>query len=231
MRKSAFTLIELLVVIAVIAILAAILFPVFGRARANARRSACQSNLKQIGLANAQYSADYDGYTIPSWTSPTALFTNIQGFSWPVLLAPYVKNEQIYVCSSADERMNWQGDANTWDACWGSTNTGPNYIFNTVGGSTGNRVQGYGRACYGVNSLVHQYAMGLNEAAINEPAATPAIFDSVWIDAYKNTSTNQISRLTRAGTARHFDGVNMLFEDGHVKWMNNSKLDALNFLP
>src|SRR3954462_9321456 len=59
-RKQGFTLIELLVVIAIIAILASILFPVFARARENARRSSCQSNLKQLGLAFAQYTQDYD---------------------------------------------------------------------------------------------------------------------------------------------------------------------------
>src|SRR5687767_6194063 len=59
-RKSGFTLIELLVVIAIIAILAAILFPVFARARENARRASCQSNLKQVGLGFVQYTQDYD---------------------------------------------------------------------------------------------------------------------------------------------------------------------------
>ena len=58
--KSAFTLIELLVVIAIIAILASILFPVFGRARENARRASCQSNLKQMALGLKQYTQDYD---------------------------------------------------------------------------------------------------------------------------------------------------------------------------
>ncbi len=65
-RKSGFTLIELLVVIAIIFILAAILFPVFARARENARRALCQSNLKQIGLASIQYAQDYDEMSVPS---------------------------------------------------------------------------------------------------------------------------------------------------------------------
>ena len=90
--KSGFTLIELLVVIAIIAILAAILFPVFGRARENARRSSCQSNLKQIGLGIAQYTQDYDEKYLPQ-DATQRTFAHI--------LQPYIKSKQIFVCPSA----------------------------------------------------------------------------------------------------------------------------------
>ncbi len=87
MRKG-FTLIELLVVIAIIAILAAILFPVFARARAKARQAACQSNFKQIGLALAMYYSDYDS------RAPHAIFwASVSG-----QIMPYIKNTEIYIC-------------------------------------------------------------------------------------------------------------------------------------
>ena len=93
-RKSGFTLIELLVVIAIIAILAAILFPVFARARENARRSSCQSNEKQIALGFKQYLQDYDEkYPIADATWPTAINT-------------YTKSSQILVCPSASGAGN-----------------------------------------------------------------------------------------------------------------------------
>ena len=87
---KAFTLIELLVVIAIIAVLAAILFPVFARARENARRSSCQSNLKQLALGMAQYTQDYDG----------RLLVEHFGHTLEVIY-PYVKNNQIFRCPSA----------------------------------------------------------------------------------------------------------------------------------
>ena len=84
-RTRGFTLIELLVVIAIIAILAAILFPVFAQARAAARKAACTSNMKQIGLAMQGYSTDYDGYMPPS-----QLPSSGANVSWPTMLFPYV---------------------------------------------------------------------------------------------------------------------------------------------
>src|SRR5688500_12088066 len=93
-EKQGFTLIELLVVIAIIAILAAILFPVFARARENARRASCQSNLKQIGLGIAQYTQDYDERMVPSYQSDS------NSPPWQTLLQPYVKSAQIFRCPS-----------------------------------------------------------------------------------------------------------------------------------
>ena len=97
--KSAFTLIELLVVIAIIAILAAILFPVFARARENARRSSCMSNMKQLGLGVLQYTQDYDE-KYPSGTNGT------RGRGWAGQIFPYVKSAQIYVCPSDTKPNN-----------------------------------------------------------------------------------------------------------------------------
>jgi prepilin-type N-terminal cleavage/methylation domain-containing protein/prepilin-type processing-associated H-X9-DG protein len=93
--SSAFTLIELLVVIAIIAILAAILFPVFGRARENARRSSCQSNVKQIMLGVIQYTQDYDE-NFPFGFQGTAPNQN----DWRQSIYVYVKSTQVYVCPS-----------------------------------------------------------------------------------------------------------------------------------
>jgi prepilin-type N-terminal cleavage/methylation domain-containing protein/prepilin-type processing-associated H-X9-DG protein len=105
-QRRAFTLIELLVVIAIIAILASILFPVFGRARENARRSSCQSNLKQIGLGFEQYKDDNDQY----YPGDSTLVAG-QYRGWPTFIQPYVKSEQLFVCPSASPGK-FQADSN-----------------------------------------------------------------------------------------------------------------------
>src|SRR5205809_6842541 len=87
-RRSGFTLIELLVVIAIIAILAAILFPVFAQARATARKAACASNLRQIGLAFTLYAQDYDELLVPHWIDKTGIS------DWKPLLDPYIKRRE-----------------------------------------------------------------------------------------------------------------------------------------
>src|SRR5689334_11678442 len=123
-KQTAFTLIELLVVIAIIAILAAILFPVFARARENARRSSCQSNLKQIGLGFAQYTQDYDErLPLTMWAPPSPNSGTATGYMaqtdsnnlpnaktydaykgavacWVDEIYPYLKSGQIFYCPS-----------------------------------------------------------------------------------------------------------------------------------
>jgi prepilin-type N-terminal cleavage/methylation domain-containing protein len=103
MNRKGFTLIELLVVIAIIAILAAILFPVFSQAREKAKQSTCQSNLKQIGLAIRMYTEDYDDYMPPS-TAPGSV-------RWPDFVAPYVQKKsltKVFMCPAGKVSASFQ---------------------------------------------------------------------------------------------------------------------------
>jgi prepilin-type N-terminal cleavage/methylation domain-containing protein/prepilin-type processing-associated H-X9-DG protein len=106
-RKHGFTLIELLVVIAIIAILAAILFPVFAQAREQARKTSCLSNIKQIALGAIMYSQDYDEVLVgpatrrrggPAPTQYSYYFWSANWMCWPEAIMPYMKNLDIYTC-------------------------------------------------------------------------------------------------------------------------------------
>src|SRR5687768_12396979 len=93
-KRPGFTLIELLVVIAIIAILAAILFPVFAQARQKARQAACLSNTRQIGTALAMYTQDWDETNVMNGYMGG-------GATWPDLLQPYTKNKELFLCPNA----------------------------------------------------------------------------------------------------------------------------------
>ncbi|MBI5831222.1 MAG: DUF1559 domain-containing protein [Armatimonadetes bacterium] len=108
MKRRAFTLIELLVVIAIIAILAAILFPVFAKAREKARTSSCLNNEKQIGIATMQYVQDYD----ETYPGGAGMGTNgAWNPAWWEVIAPYLKSTQVYKCPSASGAPNAAGVA------------------------------------------------------------------------------------------------------------------------
>jgi prepilin-type N-terminal cleavage/methylation domain-containing protein/prepilin-type processing-associated H-X9-DG protein len=132
MSRRGFTLIELLVVIAIIAILAAILFPVFAKAREKARQSSCLSNLKQIALATLQYVQDYDE-TFPFYLH-SGFNMNVQ-----TRLQPYMKNTQIWICPSASAAWYYYWDNPTGTAAV----TGPigSYGWNVLLGWNGTIVK------------------------------------------------------------------------------------------
>jgi len=103
MKKQGFTLIELLVVIAIIAILAAILFPVFARAREKARQTSCLSNVKQLSLSISMYTQDYDETLVPSRGKTGAGAWCV----WTVYTAPYRKNDQLLMCPTGRGKYAW----------------------------------------------------------------------------------------------------------------------------
>ncbi len=225
LSRKGFTLIELLVVIAIIAILASILFPVFARARENARRSSCQSNLKQLGLAFEQYKQDYDGRfpwaeigSVPGKGTPDLPFHPgvIDRVGWDHSIYPYVKSVQIFMCPSASPRDNF-GNA-------GANNTSGvgniQYAVNTkITGSWGD-AQGWGTG-------------PLAESQLEFPASTILLVDGAAGDTGNTTSpddsgvccsswaygvTHGDAIRPQGPLTRHLDGGNYLFSDGHVKW-------------
>jgi prepilin-type N-terminal cleavage/methylation domain-containing protein/prepilin-type processing-associated H-X9-DG protein len=129
--RHGFTLIELLVVIAIIGILAAILFPVFARARENARRASCQSNLKQIGIGLLQYTQDYDEQMTPSFRTTNG---GAPYYRWTDLIDPYIKSAGVFNCPSARYTTTLTAYASHWPDGSSGVAAGPNgsYAINSA---------------------------------------------------------------------------------------------------
>ena len=219
--RRGFTLIELLVVIAIIAILAAILFPVFARARENARKSTCQSNLKQIGTGLIMYAQDYD---------QRYLYYYGDGNLWVVKLQPYVKNSRVFICPSSNS--GW-GVVNTTSCA--STSHAPESTFRNASGIvTYGYVTGQESATYGeirVDGTMQNLGVGYNytEAQVHLPAETIAVCDTGC--PRMRGRDHFMSFLNKTGGTAwypHMDGSDFLFVDGHVKWLRAASICQLD---
>jgi prepilin-type N-terminal cleavage/methylation domain-containing protein/prepilin-type processing-associated H-X9-DG protein len=196
MQRNGFTLIELLVVIAIIAILAAILFPVFAKAREKARQASCSSNLKQMALASKSYGTDYDETVTPG---------NMQGnggyMLFPNLLYPYIKNSQLFFCPSK-AGQGWTGGTPPY-ACVNAWTYPSNYTVNY---------------CVSLG-----YTSTVKEAQLTKPSETIEYCDGLCPNAQP---TNAATTCYGPDATRHNEGANCSFYDGHVKWMNSQALRA-----
>jgi prepilin-type N-terminal cleavage/methylation domain-containing protein/prepilin-type processing-associated H-X9-DG protein len=234
--RRGFTLIELLVVIAIIALLAAILFPVFAKARENARRSSCMSNLKQIGLGILQYSQDYDETMVAQrygaaadglTTEPT---NGTVRYKWMDAIYPYVKNSQIFTCPSTksdpgslyEPRETLSGPLNHYGTY------SINQTYTTLGDAYSPPIS--------IQSSVNPFDLR-RVSAIAAPSTTMLVADGGLLDyaVYLDTGSTG-SRFGTNGSVktfganahdlyeRHMETTAVLYVDGHVKAV---KLEAL----
>ena len=207
--KRGFTLIELLVVIAIIAILAAILFPVFAKAREKARTASCLSNEKQLALAMIQYAQDYDEtfsrsnhgtQPSPAVVPEDPLFNWLGGTynfyyrTWPSNIYPYVKNTQVYRCPSRGTPVCMQVDYGL-----------PSDCVNSAG------------------ALVDLFDTSISLGDLVQPAQTMMLTEK------SGGNPQYVMSATYPMCAdRHNEGGNCAFCDGHVKWLkfDDSQLPA-----
>ncbi len=217
-RRHGFTLIELLVVIAIIAILAAILFPVFARARENARRASCSSNLKQIGLGVLQYTQDYDEAFPLSVVSINAPAANVP-VGWADAIQPYLKSTQIYQCPSESNPANANPASPGYTDYWMNKNAGDGaQTLPVLNNPTLTIMFGDSQSTTGgplANSTARFRSNGCNGAG----AAGATRFDPVCGGAGLATNLG-------GGGIIHLEGANYGFADGHVKWVKNTAANA-----
>ncbi|MEN6304042.1 MAG: DUF1559 domain-containing protein [Armatimonadia bacterium] len=214
MKRSGFTLIELLVVIAIIAILAAILFPVFAKAREKARQTSCLSNIKQIAVGLLSYAQDYDERLPVKWWwyvhTPAGYTMSTNYMTWAEAINPYVKNDQLFQCAS---RQFSQANM--------PYNTFPfAYNYNGANGvPTGDLP----------SSGLDWCPLG----TIGSPATTIAIYDGWTMDTWWPAADQAALINHQPGSVpwttthwdivlRHNDGTNVAFVDGHAKWLKSA---------
>ncbi len=228
--RPGFTLIELLVVIAIIAILTAILFPVFAQAREKARQTSCLANMRQVGLAVQIYAQDYDDALVH--TELGGDVDDAHEYYWGDMLQPYLKNWQILVCPSASQKITFKTGATTYSQQW-SYNYGINDIIAADCTDADNP------ACR------HIGIAGQALAAVASPASTILITDNLpadhdtedgddttlgharheinWQWGRRDATRLSVGGKSQDGYARHSDGFVYVLADGHSKWRRREK--------
>jgi len=227
--RQAFTLIELLVVIAIIAILAAMLFPVFAQAREKARQTACLSNARQMALATAMYVQDYESFPMYAVAG--------QDYRWWNQLEPYTKSRELYICPSVPQLRygrnmaygyNYQYLGNSRSNCWNVPVTeaeihipaGTLAIADSQGSGT--------RPCDNDDpsdpDYINLQCLGNHGYAIDPPQLPPCKYGP----GPNRYATGGTPGVRVPPAARHSGGANVVFVDGHAKWMRVEELNADN---
>ncbi len=247
-KQSGFTLIELLVVIAIIAILAAILFPVFQKVRENARRASCQPNMKQLGLAFVQYSQDADEKN-PSGATGTGNLAALYGQGWAGQIYSFAKSTGVYKCPDDSTAPNYgapisyafnqslagNGPTGALAAMNASAST---VLLCEVQGDTADITRTEGPEAIQVGAGYASAAVDGLDVTIATVAPGPSDIVN-WQDGHDETGDS--TRLTKYAsgpmggiaptnltrdftglTGVHTDGSNFLAADGHVKWLRGS---------
>ena len=235
MLRSAFTLIELLVVIAIIAILAAILFPVFAQAKASAKNTQDLMNLRQVGLSSLLYAADSDDRYVPigSWDDPTITpFTSPSGplpgvpwNGWALKLSKYTQSRDIFVSPFMPKIADW------WQGPCASSNgmkITSTYSMNWNLGADSDLYPGYSQTPDGTLR-----ATPLSTTEVSQPAATMAFQLSQTGSHYGDTFGCDYNFIESGDWENHLrwhavfrDGGNLAFTDGHSKFLVTKQADS-----